>query len=31
LLIKNDVFDGTKVIDGKVTLMDRPGIGVVKT
>ena len=30
LLIKNDVFDGTKVIDGKVTLMDRPGIGVVK-
>jgi L-alanine-DL-glutamate epimerase-like enolase superfamily enzyme len=31
LLIKNDVFDGTKVIDGKVTLMVRPGIGVVKT
>jgi len=31
LLIKNDVFDGTKVIDGKVTLTDRPGIGVVKT
>lgn len=31
LLIKNDVFDGTKIIDGKVTLMDRPGIGVVKT
>jgi L-Ala-D/L-Glu epimerase len=30
LLIKNDVFDGTKVINGKVTLMDRPGIGVVK-
>jgi L-Ala-D/L-Glu epimerase len=30
LLIKNDVFDGTKVIDGKVTLMDRSGIGVVK-
>jgi L-alanine-DL-glutamate epimerase-like enolase superfamily enzyme len=30
LLIKNDVFDGTKIIDGKVTLMDRPGIGVVK-
>jgi L-alanine-DL-glutamate epimerase-like enolase superfamily enzyme len=29
LLINNDVFDGTKVIDGKVTLMDRPGIGVV--
>jgi len=31
LLIKNDVFDGTKVIDGKVTLIDRPGIGVIKT
>lgn len=30
LLIKNDVFDGTKIIDGKVTLMDRPGIGVKK-
>jgi len=30
LLIKNDVFDGTKIIDGRVTLMDRPGIGVVK-
>lgn len=30
LLIKNDVYDGTKVIDGKITLMDRPGIGVVK-
>jgi len=30
LLISNDVFDGTKVIDGKVTLTDRPGIGVRK-
>ena len=29
LLIKNDVFDGTKIINGKVTLMDRPGIGVI--
>jgi L-alanine-DL-glutamate epimerase-like enolase superfamily enzyme len=29
LLIKNDIFDGTKIIDGKVTLMDRPGIGVI--
>jgi L-alanine-DL-glutamate epimerase-like enolase superfamily enzyme len=28
LLISNDVYDGTKVVDGKVTLMDRPGIGV---
>jgi L-alanine-DL-glutamate epimerase-like enolase superfamily enzyme len=30
LLIGNDCFDGTKVIDGRVTLNDRPGIGVVK-
>ncbi|MCE1188225.1 MAG: dipeptide epimerase [Ignavibacteria bacterium] len=30
LLISNDVYDGTKVIDGRVTLNDRPGIGVVK-
>ncbi len=30
LLISNDVFDGTKVIDGKVTLTDNPGIGVMK-
>ncbi|MBR8533991.1 dipeptide epimerase [Carboxylicivirga sediminis] len=30
LLISNDVFDGVKVINGKVTLKDRPGIGVVK-
>jgi L-alanine-DL-glutamate epimerase-like enolase superfamily enzyme len=30
LLIKNDVYDGTKIIDGRITLMDRPGIGVVK-
>jgi L-alanine-DL-glutamate epimerase-like enolase superfamily enzyme len=30
LLIKNDVFDGTKVIDGKVFLMNRPGIGVLR-
>ena len=29
LLIKNDNFDGTKIINGKVTLMERPGIGVV--
>jgi len=31
LLIKNDIFNGTKIIDGKITLMDRPGIGVIKT
>ena len=30
LLIKNDLFDGAKIVDGKVTLTDRPGIGVVK-
>jgi L-alanine-DL-glutamate epimerase-like enolase superfamily enzyme len=30
LLIKNDVFDGMKIIDGKVMLNNRPGIGVVK-
>ncbi|MCX6122280.1 MAG: dipeptide epimerase [Ignavibacteriales bacterium] len=29
LLINNDIFDGTKIINGKVTLMDRPGIGVI--
>ncbi len=28
LLIKNDPFDGMKVIDGKVTLNDNPGIGL---
>lgn len=30
LLIANDIFDGMKIVDGKVTLSDRPGIGVVK-
>ncbi len=30
LLISNDVFDGTKIVDGRVTLSDRPGIGVKK-
>ena len=30
LLISNDLFDGVKVVDGKLTLPDRPGIGVVK-
>ncbi|HMN25105.1 MAG TPA: dipeptide epimerase, partial [Ignavibacteriaceae bacterium] len=28
LLIKNDPYDGIKVIDGKVTLNDYPGIGL---
>lgn len=28
LLIANDCFDGIKIVDGKVTIPDRPGIGV---
>lgn len=28
LLITNDRFDGLKIVDGKVTIPDRPGIGV---
>ena len=28
LLIANDCFDGMKIVDGKVTLEDKPGIGV---
>jgi L-alanine-DL-glutamate epimerase-like enolase superfamily enzyme len=28
LLIDNDVFDGVKVVDGKITLTERPGIGI---
>lgn len=30
LLISNDIFKGTEVINGKVTLNDKPGIGAVK-
>lgn len=30
LLITNDVFRGIKIIDGKITLSDLPGIGVTK-
>jgi L-Ala-D/L-Glu epimerase len=30
VLIKNDLFDGATIVDGKVTLTDRPGIGVIK-
>ena len=30
LLISNDVFKGMLIVDGKVTLSDLPGIGVVK-
>lgn len=29
LLIANDVFDGMKIIDGKITLNDYPGIGII--
>ena len=30
VLIKNDLFAGATIVNGKVTLNDRPGIGVVK-
>lgn len=30
VLIKNDLFDGATIVDGKVTLPDRPGIGVTR-
>lgn len=30
LLISNDRFDGARVVDGKITLSDRPGVGVLK-
>ncbi|MBI2517668.1 MAG: dipeptide epimerase [Opitutae bacterium] len=30
LLIKNDLFTGATITDGRVTLSDHPGIGVVK-
>jgi L-Ala-D/L-Glu epimerase len=30
LLIKNDVFEGVRVQDGKIVLIDKPGIGVKK-
>jgi L-alanine-DL-glutamate epimerase-like enolase superfamily enzyme len=29
LLITNDLFDGIKIINGKVTLNERPGIGII--
>jgi L-alanine-DL-glutamate epimerase-like enolase superfamily enzyme len=28
LLISNDPYEGVKVVDGKITLPDRPGIGI---
>lgn len=30
LLIKNDIFDGMKVVDGKIILNNKPGIGAEK-
>ncbi|PVX52329.1 L-alanine-DL-glutamate epimerase-like enolase superfamily enzyme [Balneicella halophila] len=30
LLITNDIFDGVKVVNGKMQLNNRPGIGVIK-
>ena len=30
LLITNDLFKGMEAIDGKITLSDRPGIGLIK-
>lgn len=30
VLIKNDLFDGATIVDGKVTLTEKPGIGVTK-
>ncbi|HCV15334.1 MAG TPA: dipeptide epimerase [Rikenellaceae bacterium] len=30
LLISNDLYSGTKIVDGKITLNDKPGIGIVK-
>jgi L-alanine-DL-glutamate epimerase-like enolase superfamily enzyme len=30
LLITNDLFKGMEVIDGKITLSDLPGIGLIK-
>ena len=30
LMIKNDIFDGVKFLNGKIILNDKPGIGVAK-
>ena len=30
VLIKNDLFDGAAIVDGKIALPDRPGIGIIK-
>ena len=29
VLIKNDCFDGATIVDGKITLPERPGIGAL--
>lgn len=30
LLISNDVYEGMTIVDGKITLPDRPGIGIIE-
>jgi L-alanine-DL-glutamate epimerase-like enolase superfamily enzyme len=30
LLIGNDIYEGMTIVDGKVTLPDRPGIGIIE-
>ena len=30
LLIKNDLFTGTTIVEGKIALPDRPGLGLIK-
>lgn len=30
LLISNDLYDGVKIVNGKITLNDKPGIGIIK-
>ncbi|MEY2882232.1 MAG: hypothetical protein RLZZ15_4612, partial [Verrucomicrobiota bacterium] len=30
VLIRNDCFDGATIVDGRITLPDRPGIGVLR-
>lgn len=30
LLISNDVYEGVKIVGGKVTLPDRAGVGILK-
>ena len=30
LLIGNDIYEGMTIVDGKVTLSDRPGIGIIE-